>query len=390
MNKKKSIIKLHYLILIIAILLAACSSPEQNAVTTNEHTTEREGLIHLSPEQQKAIGLTTGEIIQRNLKTSLKVNGKLMLPPQNQAQVSLLVGGIVKDILVQEGALVNKGQVLATIENIDFIQIQQDYLQSKSTLVYLKAEFERQKELQKENINAGKTFQKAESDYIHELSNHNALKQKLSFYNTDANILNPDNIRSTFNVLAPIAGNIHTITINIGKFAEPNKELFDIVDNRYLHIDLTVFEKDISKIHEGQKLTFTDANDPGHLHNATIFSVNKAFEDDQQAVIAHAKIDHVSATLLPGMFIEARINIDSNTTATLPSIAIVNNGDEHYIFVETKSGEYKQVAIRMGASDQGWTEVIPLQTLDEKSRVVMTGAYYLLSELTKGEGEHHD
>ncbi|MBK9525599.1 MAG: efflux RND transporter periplasmic adaptor subunit [Bacteroidetes bacterium] len=302
----------------------------------------------------------------------------------------MLVGGIVKDILVQEGALVNKGQVLATIENIEFIQLQQDYLQSKSSLVYLKAEFERQRELQKENINAGKTFQKAESDYTHELSNHNALKQKLSLYNTDANNLNPDNIRSTFSVLAPIAGNIHTITINIGKFAEPNKELFDIVDNRFLHIDLTVFEKDISKIHEGQKLTFTDANDPGHLHNATIFSVNKAFEDNQQAVIAHARIDHVSETLLPGMFIEARINIDSNTTATLPSAAVVNNGDEHYIFVETKSGEYKQVPIRMGASDQGWTEVIPLQTLDENSKVVMTGAYYLLSELTKGEGEHHD
>ena len=190
----KSIIRLHYLILIIAILLAACSSTEQNAVTTDEHAAESEGLIHLSPDQQKAIGLTTGEIIQRNLKTSLKVNGKLMLPPQNQAQVSLLVGGIVKDILVQEGALVNKGQVLATIENIEFIQLQQDYLQSKSSLVYLKAEFERQKELQKENINAGKTFQKAESDYTHELSNHNALKQKLSLYNTDANNLNPDNI----------------------------------------------------------------------------------------------------------------------------------------------------------------------------------------------------
>jgi cobalt-zinc-cadmium efflux system membrane fusion protein len=247
-----------------------------------------------------------------------------MLPPQNQAQVSLLVGGIVKDILVQEGALVNKGQVLATIENIEFIQLQQDYLQSKSSLVYLKAEFERQKELQKENINAGKTFQKAESDYTHELSNHNALKQKLSLYNTDANNLNPDNIRSTFSVLAPIAGNIHTITINMEN-SQAKQRTFDIVDNRFLHIDLTVFEKDISKIHEGQNLTFTDANDPGHLHNATIFSVNKAFEDNQQAVIAHARIDHVSETLLPGMFIEARINIDSNTTATLPSAAVVNN-----------------------------------------------------------------
>lgn len=381
---------LHVIYLSMIIILVSCSHNPHEKTTDDKHPEDEVRVVHLNAEQQKAIGLITGPVVQRNLKTSLKVNGKLMLPPQNQAQVSLLVGGIVKDILVQEGALVTKGQVLATIENIEYIQLQQDFLQSKSALNYLKAEFERQKELQKENINSGKTFQKAESDYSHELSNYNALKQKLSLYNTDTDKLNSENIRSAFNVLAPIDGNIHTIAINIGKFAEPNKELFDIVDNRFLHIDLTVFEKDISKIHEGQKLTFTDANDPGHLHNATIFSVNKAFEDNQQAVIAHARIDHVSETLLPGMFIEARISIDSNTSSTLPSDAVVNNGNDHYIFVEEKPGEFRQVQVRMGTSDQGWTEIVPLDEFGNDQKVVMTGAYYLLSELTKGEGEHHD
>ncbi|HRH65493.1 MAG TPA: efflux RND transporter periplasmic adaptor subunit [Bacteroidia bacterium] len=386
----KTKIKSPHLFLAIVFTIAACGKSSSDKVGEAGHSEIQQGIVRLQPEQQKAIGLTTGSIVQRNLKTSLKVNGKLMLPPQNQAQVSLLVGGIVKEILVQEGAFVNKGQVLATIENIEYIQLQQDYLQSKAALSFLKAEYERQKELQKENINAGKTFQKSEADYAHELSGFNALKQKLSLYNTDAERLTSENIRSVFNVLAPIAGNIHTITINIGKFAEPNKELFDIVDNRYLHIDLTVFEKDISSIHEGQKLTFTDANHSGHLHDATIFSVNKAFEDNQQAVIAHAKIDRVNETLLPGMFIEARINIDSSTTATLPSDAVVNNGNEHYIFVEEKPGVYKQVPIRMGVSDQGWTEIFPLESVDQNQKVVMTGAYYLLSELTKGEGEHHE
>ncbi|MBK6447082.1 MAG: hypothetical protein IPF81_17800 [Bacteroidetes bacterium] len=64
----KSIIRLHYLIVIIAILLAACSSPEQNADTTDEHAADSEGLIHLSPDQQKAIGLTTGRLFNEILK----------------------------------------------------------------------------------------------------------------------------------------------------------------------------------------------------------------------------------------------------------------------------------------------------------------------------------
>ncbi|MEP7169943.1 MAG: efflux RND transporter periplasmic adaptor subunit [Bacteroidota bacterium] len=374
-------------IISIIVLLASCNSKNEKA---NEEHNEEHGTVevHLKPEQVKAIGIETGSITNRNLKTSLKVNGKLMLPPQNQAQVSLLIGGIVKDIVVKEGAFVKKGEALATIENTEFIKLQQDFLQSSSSLEYLKAEHERQKELQKENINAAKTFQKAESDYKSELTNFNALKQKLSLYNVNTEKLTPESISSTFTVRAPITGNIHTISINIGTFAEPNKELFDIVDNRYLHIDLTVFEKDISKIHEGQKLTFTDANDVSHLHDATIFSVNKAFEDNQQAVIAHAKIENINETLLPGMFIEARINIDDNTAASLPSDAIVSNGNDHYIFVEHEPNTFRQIQVRTGTTDQNFTEIIPLEEISTGQKVVIKGAYYLLSELTKGEGEH--
>jgi cobalt-zinc-cadmium efflux system membrane fusion protein len=378
------------LVVLILVFFTACNRkqadtadiPMTNKLTVNE--------VQLKSEQAKAIGLATGYITQRNLKTALKVNGKLMLPPHNQATVSLLMGGVVENILVAEGQLVTQGQVLATIQNSEFVQLQQDYLQSTATLKFLKADYERQKELQEENINAAKVFQKAELDYQYETSNNNGIKQKLKLYNVNAEKLTPGNINSTFNVIAPIPGNIHNINVNIGKFAEQNMELFEIVDNRFLHIDLTIFEKDISKIQIGQQLTFTDANDPNHIHNATIFSFNKAFEKDQQAVIAHAKIEDLNETLLPGMFIEARINVDDSTTSTLPNDAIVSNGDEHFIFVETATNTYKKVQVQVGTIDQGFTEVTPLEAISAQQKVVIKGAYYLLSELTKGEGEHHE
>lgn len=378
-------------LLLITLCLLTFQSCTNKTTTNAEdtHDTHTVNEVVLTPAQAKAIGIETGFIENRNLKTSLKVNGKLTLPPQNQAQVSLSISGIVKNILVKEGAFVNKGQELAIIETIDFIQMQQDFLQSTTSLAYLKAEFERQKELHQDNINAAKTFQRAEADYQSELINYNALKQKLSINNVDAAKLTPENIKSTFTVTAPISGNIHNIYINIGTFAEPNKQLFDIVDNRFLHIDLTIFEKDISKIHEGQKLTFTDANDPTHVHNATIFSINKAFETSHQAVIAHAKIEDVTETLLSGMFIEARINTDNSSVLSLPSDAIVSNGNEHYIFAEHEPNSFKQIAVRVGTSDQNFTEVIPLEEVLPTQKVVTQGAYYLLSELTKGEGEHN-
>lgn len=386
----KFVIKSSMLAVWVVVFFAACNSKQVDTADKQMQSKLPVDEVKLTPEQVKAIGLETGFITKRNLKTALKVNGKLMLPPHNQATVSLLMGGVVENILVTEGQLVTQGQVLATIQNSEFVQLQQDYLQSTATLKFLKADYERQKELQQENINAAKVFQKAELDYQFEVSNNNGIKQKLKLYNVNADKLTAATINSTFNVIAPIPGNIHNINVNIGKFAEQNLELFEIVDNRYLHIDLNIFEKDISKIQIGQKLTFTDANDPNHLHNATIFGFNKAFEKDQQAVIAHAKIEDLNETLLPGMFIEARINVDDNTADALPNDAIVSNGDEHFIFVETAANTYKKIQVQMGTIDQGFTEVSPLEAIAPQQKVVIKGTYYLLSELTKGEGEHHE
>lgn len=366
-----------------------CSCTTQNTGPQDHEEEHSSVAVRLSEAQQQAIGIELGEVTQRNLKTALKVNGKLTLPPQNQAQVSSPAGGIVKSITATEGVFVKEDQVLATLESLEYIQLQQDYLQSEAQLVYLHAEYVRQKQLQEDNINAAKTYQKAESDYKSELTKNQSLIQKLKLYNTEAGKLTAENISGTFAIIAPITGNIHTIAINIGSYAEPNKLLFDIVDNRYLHIDLTIFEKDISKIHEGQQLTFTDANDPSHLHNATIFSVNKAFEEGQQAIIAHARIENAGETLLPGMFIEARINIDDNTSPSLPSEAIVSNGNDHFIFAEQEPFTYRKIPVRTGTTDQHFTEIIPLEEIAPHQKIVLKGAYYLLSELTKGEGEHN-
>ena len=390
----KNIIKSNFKI-IVAIAIAAnifSSCGDKSGDEHSEHsdtTHAEESEIKLTDEQIKAIGLELGTISYRNLKTALKVNGKLELPPQNKAQVSVLIGGIVKDIPITEGQFVNKGQTLATLENAEFLQTQQEYLENKSSLEFLKAEFERQKELQKDNINAAKTFQQSQSNYNTAVAKNNLFAEKLKLFGTNPENISPEKIKASFTIVAPIAGYIKRINLFIGKFAEPNIPQFEIVDNRFLHIDLTIYEQDVAKVHEGQQLTFSIINDPHHSHTATIFSVNKAFEDNSQAVIAHAKIKDVDDNLLPGMFIEARIQVDDYKTMSLPDAAIVSNGEEHYIYVEHEKNSFRQVLVKTGTSDMGFTEIIPIEKINDNDKIAINGAYYLLSQLTKGEGEHH-
>ena len=383
-------------IIIITLFFAITSCKNKATETKAEPTTKDANAkkedpkvteVELTDEQIKAIDLETGSIEQRNLKSTIKVNGKLMLPPQNQAQVSILTGGIVKSIDVTEGTFVKQGQILATIINNEIIQLQQDYLENKSQLVYLQAEFKRQKELQEDRINATKTLQQVQNELGVAEAKQKGLQTKLQLQGIKAANISTINFTNRISVIAPISGFIHHINLTIGKFADANTILFDIVDNRFLHLDLTLFEKDISKVKIGNKVVFTDANDVRHTHPATIFALNKSFEENQQAILAHAKIDEQTETLLPGMYVEARIQIDNYKTNALPNDAVVSNGDDHYIYVETSKNHYKQIAVKIGVSDLGFTEILPFEEIPANAKVVTKGAYYLLSQLTKGSGE---
>ena len=383
---------MNYKIIIILSLfftVTSCKNKTTETKKVEETKTEEKAMteLHLTDAQIKAIDLQLGSFEYKNLTTTLKINGKLSLPPQHQAEVSILNGGVVKSIAVQEGEFVNAGKTLAIISNTEVIQLQQDYLENSANLTYLEKEYQRQKELRDDDINAGKTYQQAQRELEIAQAKKETLKSKLAQLGINAGNLSPKNVASNIAITAPISGYIQHINLSIGKYAEANAVLFEIVDNRYLHLDLKVFEKDLHKIKEGQQILFSDANDITHSHPATIFAINKAFEPNEQAVLVHAKINETTETLLPGMYVEARVKIDNTKAMALPTDAIVSNGDEHYIFIQTGKNTFKEIRVNIGASDMGYTEVIPIDEVGQASKVVTKGAYYLLSELTKGSGE---
>ena len=387
----RTILRFLPLLLATAFLIACggAAEPTDTADEPHDETADSHGAeVHLTTEQINAIGLVTGTMEKRGLTTSLKANGRLVLPPDKSAQVSVLVGGLVRDIPVREGQSVTKGQVLATMENMEFLQLQQDYLETSANLRALNADLKRQQDLHDERINATKTLERAQADQSVAMAKQAGMAAKLRLFGTDPSRLTPESISSSFAVRAPIGGNLQHIAVTLGQFAEPNKPLFTVVDNSGLHIDLNVFEQDVARVRAGQKVVFGHAGEPVGQHTATVYAVNKAFENDQQAVLVHAKLDDNGEELLPGMYIEALIMTDSTSAWSLPNEAIVSNGDEHFIFVEDEPNTFMQVPVRTGASELGYAEVMPLKALAPDAKVVLKGAYYLLSELTKGSGEH--
>lgn len=328
-------------LLLITFLFKSCQS--DNIGTENDshqHSETEKGssghedmslekTVELTVKQYELTDIKFGDFQMKNMSEVLNVNGYTKLPPHNQADVSVHIGGLIKSIKVLEGQYVKKGQTVAAMESPEFAKLHQAYLSSKSKIEYLKADFERQTELQNNEVNAKKVVQKVKSDLEIEEAKFNALSQQLKLFNINPN----GQISTVVPIRAPISGHLTEVHIKIGSAVTPNTPLFSIVDNSEMHIDLLVYEKDLYKVKEGQGLRFVLTNQSHTEINGTIFNIGKSFENETKSVAVHAHINNHDVDLIPGMYINALIDVGSNKVETLPSSAIIDDLGRQYIFV---------------------------------------------------------
>lgn len=386
--KSKLIITLS---LIGSLFLFSCGNKTEK---TEEHEVLPENTCEMNAEQYKLAGIQLGGIEQKDLGNMLKLNGIINVPPQNMVSISATLGGYVKSTTLVQGSPVKKGQVLAVIENPEFIQLQQDYLESKSQLEFSETEYNRQKELYNENVSAAKTYQQALSTYKGLKVKVSALEQKLALIGIDVSSLKDDKIKRSVPLISPISGYVKTVNVNVGKYVNPTDVVFEIINNEKLTLELTMFEKDIDKIKEGQKITFESTGNTEKKYNATVYRVGKAINEDK-TVKVYATVDGNNKELLSGMYVTALVETGNSLVEALPDEAIVSFDDKNYIFIskgkrtedEKVVNDFLMVEIKKGRSAGGYTEVIFPEGFDKNAKnIVVKGAYALLSAL-KNAGE---
>ena len=132
-------LKLFLLLSILVIGILSCNKGKSPA-EAEEVEVLPEDIVELRDDQIKLAKIETGTIELRSLNGTLKVSGLVTVAPQNMAMVSMPLGGFVKSIATIPGSSVSKGQTLALLENQDFVDIQQNYLEAKNKLEYAEAE----------------------------------------------------------------------------------------------------------------------------------------------------------------------------------------------------------------------------------------------------------
>ncbi|KAA8483810.1 cobalt-zinc-cadmium efflux system membrane fusion protein [Arcticibacter tournemirensis] len=396
------------LFFLCSLLVLGCGGNEQptdDAEKESEETATREG-IQLSQRQIDAVNIQLGPIEEKNLKSVVKASGQLEVPPQNKAEVTLLTGGVVKQIFVLEGSHVYKGQKLAAIESNEIISLQQEYLTALNELNYAKKEFTRQKELNENNAGTGKVLQQAEAAYHGDEARTAALARRLQQAGVNPSVTAKGKLTSLVPVYSPLGGTISKISIETGSYAEAARSLMNVIDNSKVHCDLLVYEKDLFKVKEGQTVTFLLTNQNNREITGKIYGVNQSFENDSKAIIAHAVIENAAkSNLIQGMYVSALIETGSHTTPAVPTESIVRSGGKEYIYylkkVEKEAGSAKdkdqktpadavyyfdKAEVISGVSDLGYTEIKLITPVPKDVRIVTKGAFYILSS-TEAEGE---
>jgi RND family efflux transporter MFP subunit len=269
--------------------------------------------------------------------------------------------GILKNVFVQEGDRVSKGQILASIDDGG---MSQQLAQLEANAQLAKTTYERQKRLWEQKIGSEIQFLQAKTAYEAQASAVNQLKSQLS--------------KST--IRAPFAGIIDAVFKERGTVVAPGQgaEIFRIVNLFNMYIETEVPETYISNITEGK---FVEVNFPvlGETLNSKIRQVGNYINPSNRSFKIEIDVPNLKGTIKPNLTAKLKLNDYTNNNAILilQSIISENSKGEQFIYVvknkkENNEGIAERLIIETGKTQGDFIEVTKNLTSD--TEIIIEGA----------------
>jgi cobalt-zinc-cadmium efflux system membrane fusion protein len=369
------------ILLMVSSLLLACNNKKQQ--TQKNTTIVDENVLTLTDAQFKNAGIQTSNVQEKNMATVLKLNGKVDVPPQNLISVSVPLGGYLRSTKLLPGMHIIKGEVIATIEDQQYIQLQQDYLMAQSKLQFAELEYARQKELNQSQASSDKVTQLAQSEVNIQRITMSALAEKLRLININPEKISAQKISKSISIYSNITGFVSKVNVNIGKYVTPADVMFELINPSDIHLNIKVFEKDVAKIAIGQSvIAFSNAH-PETRYTCTIILISKDISSEGTADV-HCHFDTYDKTILPGMYMNAEVEIKNDAQHILPEESIVSFESKDFVFVQKSRLQYELVEVTTGEKEAGFIALKNPDKLMGKT-IVAKGAYTLLMKLKNKE-----
>ncbi|MDA3843811.1 MAG: efflux RND transporter periplasmic adaptor subunit [Candidatus Kapabacteria bacterium] len=333
-------------------------------------------IIQISQDKFVSDKMKIGESVVVDFADELQCSGYIQASVNGIAEISSHISGTVEAINYSVGDHVKKGQILSKLSGKELIMLQQEFIETSSNLKNTQSDFERTKILFNDKIGSEKEFMAVQSQYQVAKSQFQSLKLRLELLNLDIEKIKAGNIYSEFPVIAPISGHITNINLVLGQFVETQSKLFEIVDINKLQLQLSVFEKNISKLSIGQDIRFNSPGAQTSVHIAELVSIEKTIDPESKTILCKAKIKFEDGdNFINRSYVEANIIVNRRPANALPSEAIIASGKDSYVYIVEKIENdiyyLRKETISIGSLFSGYAEIMTPGII---SKVINAGA----------------
>jgi len=367
--------KIYLYILGFTIILQSCGQEKQ--VIAEQSKTEEATSITLQKAQLANINITTESLTERNIGNIIKANGMIDVPPESMITISAPMGGYLKYTKLLPGMKINKGQVLAIIEDQQFIQLAQDYLSAKNKFELGKIDFQKQKELYAAKAISEKQFLESKSNIEIQHIQVQSLSEKLKLIGIEPSKLSADQISSKVEIHSPIDGYVSKVNVNVGKYLSPNDILFELINPDDIHLNIQIFQKDIPYVSVGQKVIAYTNEHPEIKHKAEIILTGRGL-NESKAVDVHCHFEKADHDLLPGMFMNVEIESSLKKTMVVNENSILRYENNNYLVLALNDSTFELFPVVTGVSEKPYVEIVNPSAKLLQSKIVNAGAYKIL------------
>lgn len=387
-----------FLFLLMTLLNWSCEEAAKGGVDKAKETAKAEtdrpdspALITLKPESVKKMDIKIETVSLKSLKAEYAFSGQVDVNETRIAHVGPRIPGRAVDVYANLGNYVKKGDRLAVLDSPELGDIQSNYLKTTSNLNVAERSYERARMLLDGKVISAGEFQKREAEYHSAKADAKATEDRLHLVGmTDAEISSigkAHTIDSRVAIYAPLSGTVIEKHLAIGEVVESIKSLFVIADISNLWVIADIPEKDIPKIKKGQEAAITVSAYPERIYRGKISYISDLINQEARTVKVRAEVENKDGTLKPGMFATMKISAGDKAVIALPESAIQRNGEKSIVFIAKGDNQFEERDVDVGASFNGFHEII--SGIKEGEKIVVKGTFTLKSEGMKSllEGE---
>jgi len=368
-NSLSHTIKMKKLIIYIIPLLAVIQACETKEQPQEEEVSTSIAVSDLAKNEN----VKTGSATQQNIGNQIACNGKIHIPPSDNISVHSKTDGYVTQINYLPGEYVKKGATLMRIENPKLIEMQRIFLETKEELDLAEKELARKTALKSENATSERLYEESVSLRNRLSASYKGYKAQLQSIGISTTSLERSaSYQQSIAIRAEKSAVVSAVNVNKGQYVTAETLLMQMASAEHLHLELKVFDTDVSQIKLGQSVQFRTANSVD-MHNAKVVHINPLLDEKDGGLMIHCHFDR-NKEIIAGMYVTATIQGAENKRYSLPISATVKEGDAYYAY-QINNDVIVKVQLTNVVKNKDFISSSEIQNTD--IQWVIEGAYYV-------------